>query len=175
MHDNSRRLSSSSSISSASTDFQVTLPARSVRTSTQTELTSALSTATQSLTAAISRVHRAQAEIDHITHLLSSLSLPSQPSPQPWTSRRSVRVSTPSPELPPRQLPALVSSATSPSLFPNGSFHQGDHVRIWNPRDFQQPVGLVFGISGRFILVRTPNGEIVRRIERNLTLLSRPR
>lgn len=169
MHGNISRASSSSSISSASTDFHVATPPSSTRTPSRADLTSALSSATRSLTAAIASAHQAQAEIDHITRLLSAL--PALPHPPDSPTRRLqpphvARLSTPSPE--PR--PSLPVSSSRPLLH-NGSIRRGDRVRIRNPRDFQQPKGFAIGVNGQFILVQTPNGDIVRRIERNLILL----
>ena len=59
------------------------------------------------------------------------------------------------------------------AVLPNSDLFIGDTVRIDNPRDFQQDTGTVVGSQGRFVEVRTQNRNIVRRIPKNLTLLSR--
>ena len=164
MHGNISRASSSSSISSASP-------------LSRADLTSALSSATRSLSVALSNVHRAQAEIDHISQLLANLPLSS---PHPILSSsthhildRTPRVSTPSPEPCSNRRPSRSTSPALHPLLPNGSIQLGDQVHIRNPREFQQSEGSVIGVKGQFILVRTPNDDIVRRIERNLLIVRR--
>ena len=64
-----------------------------------------------------------------------------------------------------------VSSVAPPPLPPSGSIAQGDRVRY--PRSWQQPIGIAESFRSDFITVRTPNGDGVKRYEKNLILLDR--
>ena len=63
--------------------------------------------------------------------------------------------------------------ARRPPVFPNTNLRVGDTVRILNPRTWQQHQGVIVGTTGIYVQVRTRNRSIVRRIPRNLELLSR--
>ena len=57
---------------------------------------------------------------------------------------------------------------------PLSSLFEGDRVRINKPRVGQQNTGVVVGATrSALVKVRTPNGEIVKRLTKNLTIIHR--
>ena len=67
----------------------------------------------------------------------------------------------------------IVIITRRPPVFPNTNLRIGDTVRILNPRTWQQHQGTIIGTSGIYVEVRTRNRSVVRRIPRNLELISR--
>ena len=137
------------------------------------ELSSELQQATRSLSTALSNALQAQREIDRLSTLLAALSLPSSPTRPRSGAHLSPAVGPSSPHCVPSPLPSFVANPQTRPLLLNGSICQGDFVRIRNPREFQQREGIATTVQGRYICVRTPNGDLVRRIERNLIFIRR--
>ena len=67
-----------------------------------------------------------------------------------------------------------VREARIQTVHPLSSLFEGDIVRINKPRVDQQNTGVVVGATrSALVEVRTPNGEIVRRLKKNLTIIHR--
>lgn len=52
----------------------------------------------------------------------------------------------------------------------NSRLQEGDRVKILNPNGDQQDRGIIIGTNKKktFIIVKTPNGEEIKRIPKNL-------
>ena len=106
------------------------------------------------LTAALRQLDLARARIARAIALFSDTS-PSPPPrrPSPAPTHRSV-----SPE---RQ----------PPLLPNSPFRLTDRVRIRYPNRGQQSTGVIVGATrGGYLCIRTPNGDVIRRLPHNILL-----
>ena len=134
--------------SPSSVSPSVSLPSSPILASRST-LLNRLAAANRSITEAPRRLHFAQDELDHVTHLLASLHLSDAQPPQ--------KVSPLPPPTP---------------LFSNGHICRGDLVRINFPRTHQLDRGIAQFAQGLFIAVRTTDGATVKRYEHNLTLIS---
>ena len=67
-----------------------------------------------------------------------------------------------------------VREARRRTVHPLSNLFEGDRVRINKPRVDQQETGVVVGSTrSALVKVRTPNGQIVKRLTKNLTLLHR--
>ena len=109
---------------------------------------SELATALRQLDLARDRLHQA----------LDNLARPRSRSPShvPPLSAPSRRHASPSPE-------------RSPPLLSSSDLRLGDRVQIRFPNPGQQNTGVVVGASrGGFLYVRTPNGDVIRRMPHNL-------
>lgn len=67
----------------------------------------------------------------------------------------------------PRRQPS-VSPERGPPLLPTSDFRLGDRARIRFPSPGQQSTGTS---RGGFLYIRTPNGDVIRRLPHNLTPL----
>ena len=55
-------------------------------------------------------------------------------------------------------------------IFEYGDFRTGDKVRIKNPKGQQQNKGILIGVTkSGFARIQTDNGEIIRRVQNNIT------
>ena len=66
-----------------------------------------------------------------------------------------------------------VPRSPSPPLLNSSNLRLGDIVQIKFPNPGQQNTGIVVGATrGGFLSVRTPNGDVIRRMPHNLRFLS---
>ena len=161
-----RRYSSSSTNSTSS----LTTTPSAAPTSDRQLLSLALTSATESLHSALAIANSAQREVERLTSLLTTLSPPSSELP---TSSSSSSFDFPSfPSYHPLYLSDRSLRGSRP-LFPSGFLRLGDFVQISFPKGDQQSHGIICASQGQFCLVRTPNGQRVRRFESNLVFVSR--
>ena len=75
---------------------------------------------------------------------------------------------------PQQQAGVRVTERRKRSVHPLSNLCVGDRVRINKPKDNQQDIGVVFGSTrSALIRVRTPNGQEVKRLTKNLTVIQR--
>jgi len=95
---------------------------------------------------------------ERLARAISDLNVPRSPSPSP--SPRHRIQNSPSPE-------------RNPPLLDTSNLRLGDRVQIKFPNPGQQNTGIVVGATrGGFLSVRTPNGDVIRRMPHNLRFLS---
>ena len=88
------------------------------------------------------------------------------PSPSPPSAPPPRRIASTSAS---RHRRASPSPDRNPPLLPTSEFRLGDRVQIRYPNPGQQITGVVVGSTrGGFLYVRTPNGDILRRMPHNL-------
>ena len=119
-------------------------------------------TRTSSFADKVRELNEAFRELDiareRLARAISDLNVPRSTSPSPCP-RHHIQ-NSPSPE-------------RNPPLLDTSNLRLGDRVQIKFPNPGQQNTGIVVGATcGGFLSVKTPNGDVIRRMPHNLRFLS---
>ena len=112
-----------------------------------------------------------QQDIQHLSNALEQLRL-AQTNVNAVLER--IRTREQSNQLVSQQTGERATERRRKTVHPLSSLYIGDKVRINKPREDQQNTGVVFGSTrSALVRVRTPNGQEVKRLTKNLILIQR--